>query len=167
MGYTSNQPPTQSGRYIVGGPSVSFYGTPKARKAFLADPGAVSAAMYIFDNAQTRSYNFTKRAYGVNQTAKWQEEVEKVETYLEARIRPYKAPTTDSVFSMEMVRDPKEDWKGEHGVSAVKYSTIQEVAVENQRRAIAQSERRFEQTKKADQSHAPSSKPNQLANAGQ
>ena len=136
-----NPPYFNSSLQPKGGLEPSFYGTPAATAALLADPEAVATAEYIRSKAYTENYNFFTQQrmsggaiYYADQSEEWQTRAEELKATIAARVDKHTLPKGSNI-SMEVVITPTEEWKASCGVSEVPLSRIKEVAAENRDRA--------------------------------
>ena len=146
VGTTHVNPPYFNSLYEPrGGLEPSFYGTPAATAAFLANPEAVATAEYMGSEAYKENYNFFRQQhmgggmiYFADQIEEWQTRAKELEAAIAARVDKHNLPN-DSNISMEVVKHPTKEWKASCGVSEVPLSQIEEVAAEHRDRAYKSS----------------------------
>ena len=137
---SSVKPPTRPNYFTLqGGSEVTFYCTPAAKGAFLADPKAVTKAIDIDYEAHEQSYDFTNKhsqtgqEYSVDQMAQWNTRAKELEAASQLEVHAFNDSAKGSNISMEVVRNPTEKWKASRGVSAVKLFELKDAAIANQR----------------------------------
>jgi hypothetical protein len=150
VGTTHVNPPYSNSSYeITDGFQPSFYGTPAAQAAFLANREAVATAEYMISNAYDENDKFFRQQrmgggmiYFADQIEEWQTRAGELDATIAARVDKHNLPK-DSDTIMEVVKNPTKEWKASCGVSEVPLSRISEVAAENRDRARMSSDSHF------------------------